>query len=139
MTEKSDILSLHEESATIGVRAQETGRVRVDISTRLEESHVSRDLMSTEASVCRVPVDRMIGPGEAVPVTRTDGDTTIVPVFEEVAVVELRLVLKEELHITQTRTTETVDIPLSLRRQTADIHRNPVQTDTIHSKPEDSQ
>ena len=48
---------------------------------------------------------------------------TIIPVFEEVVVMETRIVLKEELHVTQYETTETVDIPVSLRRQTATIAR----------------
>ena len=33
--------------------------------------------------------------------TRTEGEVMIIPIFEEVVVVEKRLVLKEELHISQ--------------------------------------
>jgi stress response protein YsnF len=36
---------------------------------------------------------------ETAPEIRTEGDVTILPVVEEVLVVEKRLVLKEELHI----------------------------------------
>lgn len=44
------------------------------------------------------------------PEIRTEGDVTIVPVLEEVLVVEKRLVLKEELHIRRRVAAETVEI-----------------------------
>jgi stress response protein YsnF len=65
-------------------------------------------------------VDRVVSEAPAV---RTEGDVTIVPVLEEVLFVEKRLVLKEELHIRRTATTETVEVPVTLRRQRAVIER----------------
>ena len=53
--------------------------------------------------VTRVPIDKVV---ETAPEIRTDGDVTIVPVLEEVLVVEKRLVLKEELHIRRRVETE---------------------------------
>jgi stress response protein YsnF len=46
-----------------------------------------------------------------------------VPVLEEVLVVEKRLVLKEELHIRRRATTETVEVPITLRKQRAVVER----------------
>jgi stress response protein YsnF len=48
---------------------------------------------------------------------------TIVPVLEEVLVVEKRLVLKEELHIRRRVDTESVEVPVTLRKQRAIIER----------------
>jgi hypothetical protein len=48
---------------------------------------------------------------------------TIVPVLEEVLFVEKRLVLKEELHIRRQATTETVEVPVTLRKQRAIVER----------------
>lgn len=57
------------------------------------------------------------------PVTRREGDVTIVPVLEEVLVVEKRLVLREEIHVRETLSREEVELPVSLRRQRATVER----------------
>lgn len=116
-------ISVSEETATIDTRDVVTGRVRVRTSTETVEHTETRELHGTEADVKRVPVDRMLEPGEPVPVVREEGDTLIVPIFEEVAVTEIRLVLKEELHLTQRATKETVEIPVALRKQTAIVEK----------------
>jgi stress response protein YsnF len=54
---------------------------------------------------------------------RTEGGVTIIPVLEEVLVVEKRLVLKREIRISKRSTSETVKIPVSLRKQRADVER----------------
>jgi stress response protein YsnF len=48
---------------------------------------------------------------------------TIIPVLEEVLVVEKRLVLKEEVHIRSTTSGEDVEVPVTLRRQRAVVER----------------
>ena len=48
---------------------------------------------------------------------------TIVPVLEEVLIVEKRLVLKEELRIRRSRSQETEEIPVRLRKQRAVVER----------------
>jgi len=53
------------------------------------------------------------------PAVRTENGVMIVPVLEEVLFVEKRLVLKEEIHIRRQRTTETVEMPVTLRKQRA--------------------
>jgi stress response protein YsnF len=54
---------------------------------------------------------------------RVEGDTTIIPVVEEIVVVEKRLVLVEEVRIRQITTSEDVTVPVTLRRQTATVER----------------
>ena len=51
------------------------------------------------------------------------GDVTIVPILEEVLVVEKRLLLKEELRITRHRTTNVTEVAVPLRKQRAEIER----------------
>jgi stress response protein YsnF len=53
-----------------------------------------------EVEVERVAINRVID--EAVPI-RYEGDTTIIPLLEEILVIEKRLVLREEIHIKKTR------------------------------------
>ena len=70
--------------------------------------------------VTRVPVNREI---DAAPSIRTDGDVTIIPVVEEVVVIEKRLVLVEEIHLRRTKTREEVTVPVKLRKQRATVER----------------
>jgi uncharacterized protein (TIGR02271 family) len=75
-----------------------TGRVRISKTVQEREEVVDEPLLRQTVDVERVPINRVVE-GE-LPV-RYEGDTMIIPVLEEVLVVEKRLMLKEELHITQ--------------------------------------
>lgn len=57
------------------------------------------------------------------PPVREEGDTTIVSVVEEVVVIERRLMLKEEIHITRVHLTEHHRETVMLREQEAVITR----------------
>jgi uncharacterized protein (TIGR02271 family) len=105
-----------------------TGRVRVQTITDTLEELAHADLQRETVEVTRVPVDRMV---ESAPEIRTEGEMTIVPVLEEVLVVEKRLVLKEELHIRRRVAAETVEVPVTLRKQRAVVERLAPET----SKP----
>jgi stress response protein YsnF len=112
-----------QEEARIERREVEGDRVRVTTHTELVEEHVRETLQSDDVEVMRVPVNRTLEPGEAAPATRTEGDVTIIPILEEVLVVEKRLVLREELHILRESSAEEVEVPVTLRRQRAAIER----------------
>ena len=103
-------------------------RTLVDVVTE----PVQASLQEETVEVTRVPIDREIS--EA-PQVRTENGVTIVPVVEEVLVVEKRLVLKEELHIRRHTRTETVEIPVEIRRQRAEVER--VSGDDIPSQPKE--
>ena len=108
------------EEIEVDRRWVETGRVRVTkrVSERVEV--VDEPTLLEEVHVERVPVDRVVdGP---VPI-RYEGDTMIVPLFEEVLVVEKRLVLKEELHITKRRREERSPREVTLRSEQARVER----------------
>ena len=115
-------IALVEEEARINKREVVTGRVR--IRTRVEEAEetVRGTLDEEVVEVERVPVDRI---ADAAPAVRQDGDVTIIPVMEEVLVVEKRLVLKEELHVRRRRTQESVEVPVTLRRERVEVERLP--------------
>jgi uncharacterized protein (TIGR02271 family) len=111
---------LIEEQLRVGKRLVETGRVR--IHTMVDESRVwvKEDLQREEVEVVRVPVDRQI---DTVPEIRTENDVMIIPVVEEVVVVEKRLILVEELHVHRRRTVDHVEEAVVLRRTRAEVER----------------
>ncbi|HWS54667.1 MAG TPA: DUF2382 domain-containing protein [Pyrinomonadaceae bacterium] len=86
------------EQLEVQKRKVEAGGVRVRKTVSEREEVVDEPLLREEVQVRRVPVGRVVeGP---VPV-RHVGDTIIISLLEEVLVVEKRLMLKEELHITK--------------------------------------
>ena len=116
-------LPLIEETARIDKRVVETGQVRVSTRTETVEQVLRETLRSDMVGVTRVPINRTLAEGETPPVVREENGVTIIPVLEEILVVEKRLVLKEEVHIRRTTAGEDVEVPVMLRRQHAEIER----------------
>lgn len=126
MNSREDVLQLVTEKATLEKRDVLTGRIRVSTRTEFTEEPVSAELAHEDVVVTRVPIEKPI---ETAPSIRTEGEVTIIPVIEEILVVEKRLFLKEEIHIRRTANTETVEVPVTLRKQSAVIERdNELQT-----------
>jgi len=121
--EEVTVLPIVEETLHVSKREVVTGRVRVRTVTDLSEERVRQELSGQHVEVERVPVDVLIERDAAPPEPRTEGDVTIVPILEEVLVVEKRLLLKEELRITCHRTTTVTEVAVPLRKQRAEIER----------------
>jgi len=117
------VIPVVEETARIDKRAVETGRVRVRTTTETVEQVLHEILRSDSVGVTRVPIGRTLAEGEAAPVVRTDGGVTIIPVLEEILVVEKRLVLREEVHLRQTTMGQDLAVPVTLRKQRAVVER----------------
>ena len=122
---RDTMIPLHEEDISVSKRQVVTGRVRVETVTHEHEQLVDAQLARERVEVERVAIGKPI---DAIPAVRQDGDTTIIPVVEEVLVVERRLVLKEEIHIHRVRTTEQHQERVTLRRQEAVVTRLPSET-----------
>lgn len=126
--EADQTILVGEERLTVGKRRVETGRVRVHITTRAETTEAHAKLSDQQVEVKRVPIGREV---QELPVIRHEGDTTIIPVMEEVLVVEKRLVLIEEVHVRQVITQTETTQPVTLRRQYVEIER-------IDARPDDA-
>jgi stress response protein YsnF len=116
-------LPVHQEELHVGVRTVDTGRgVRVTKSVSEQNVHIEETLLHDEVDVRHVPVDKIVAMGEA-PASRYEGDTFIVPILEEVLVVEKRLRIKEEIHITRTRRPERFSETVPVKVETVSIER----------------
>ncbi len=118
--EPPSTLSVIEERADVSKVKVTTGRIRVRTVNDSHEEAVRASLESEAFEVSRVPIDRQV---EVAPEIRTEGDLTIIPVLEEVLVIEKRLVLKEEIHLRRRTKTETVESIVTLRRQRAEVEQ----------------
>jgi stress response protein YsnF len=110
------VVPLVEEEARLERRTVSAGRVRIQVTADVLEEVATATLDGEEVEVVRVPVDRVV---TDIPKTRMENGVTIVPILEEVLVVSKQLVLREELHIHRRTKSETVEVPVSLRKQRA--------------------
>lgn len=115
-------LPLAEEVAVVDRKDVVTGRVRVNTRVHTEETFVEANLAEDEVEITRVPIERVV---DVPPPIREEDGVIIVSIVAEEAVVETRLVLKEELHMRRLTRNQTVTVPVTLRRQTAEVERDP--------------
>jgi stress response protein YsnF len=118
-----------EETAQVFKRATTTDRVRVRTTAEEHPVTISEQLFRGHVVSHRVPVEQEI---TETPPIRTEGEVTIVPIVEERLVVEKRLFLVEELHLTRETVLEHVEIPEVLRRTRVDIEREEFEQQENH-------
>jgi uncharacterized protein (TIGR02271 family) len=123
MTEEQEVaaIPLAEERVSVTKREVETGRLRVQVSVEERQDAVPVELSHDEVEVERVPVNKAVS---HLPSVRLEGSTTIIPVVEEVVVVEKRLILVEEIHVRRKTVGETRQIPVVLRSEQVRIERS---------------
>jgi len=114
------VLPVIVEALDVQKRTVETGRVSIRKIVHEREELVDPPLQRDEVVVERVPINRVVeGP---IPV-RYEGETIIVSLLEEVLVVETRLLLREELHLTTRRCETHQPTRVTLRREDVTIER----------------
>ena len=123
-------LTLAAEELVVEKGAIETGRLRVTKQTHTREAVVDETLLSERAEIETIPIGRQV---LEMPLIRQEGETTIIPIVEEVLHTERRLILKEEIRITRRRTTEEFHDRVTLRYQEAVISRVQGATDQTDS------
>ncbi len=114
------VLPVIVEELEVGRRAVTTGVVRVQKRVHEREELVDETVTREDVYVERVPVGRMV---DAAPAMRNEGDTLVIPVLEEVLVVERRLRLKEEVRVTWRRVVEPAPQRVVLRDEEVIVER----------------
>jgi uncharacterized protein (TIGR02271 family) len=117
-----ETIPLVEETLSVETRQVETGRVRIRTIVEERTELARADLAREDVDIVRVPIGREI---DAMPAVRDEGGILVIPVVEEILVVEKRLFLREELHVTRTRTVDSTETPVRLRRTEAVVERVP--------------
>jgi uncharacterized protein (TIGR02271 family) len=122
--EAAVVVPVIQEQMSIGKRTVESGRVRLRKVLRQEEETINQPLAREEVTVERVTIGRTVdGPQPS----RRDGEDWIIPVVEEVLVVEKRFVLKEELRVRKRIIQERHHETVTLQREEVIVERLPAQ------------
>jgi uncharacterized protein (TIGR02271 family) len=114
------VLPVVEEVLDISRQREEIGRVRVEKHVHERTEVVDQPLLRDSVTVTRVPINRVIDQPIDV---RQEGETLIVPVLEELLVVEKRLLLVEEVHITRHTSETHQPQEVTLRREEVTVER----------------
>jgi uncharacterized protein (TIGR02271 family) len=119
-TDQSLKIPVLEEHLKVTVKEVETGRVLITKRVTEHVEDINIPVISEEVEIKKVAVNQYV---EASPAVRYEGETMIIPVVKEVLVVEKKLMLVEELHVTK-RQVETSDTQqVTLRKEEVDIER----------------
>lgn len=114
-------IPLVEERLSVTKRQVQGGRVRVRVTVDEREELVTEEISRDDLQIDRVPRNIRL---TEMPHVRLEGSTTIIPVVEEVVVVEKALVLVEEIHVRRVTSSESVQIPVKLRAERASVERD---------------
>jgi len=111
-----------EEKIKVQKREQLSGIVEIRKTVNERTQTVDEPLLAQEVEVQRVAINRFVD--EAVPVRHED-DTMIIPLLEEVLVVEKRLLLREEVHVKTVRRELHNPQEITLREERVEVVRRP--------------
>ncbi|MDB5809384.1 MAG: hypothetical protein JWN94_1506 [Betaproteobacteria bacterium] len=115
------VIPVVQEELDVGKRRVETGSgVRVSKTVASRDEAVDVPLLKENVDVQRVAINR---PVDAPPAVRYEGEVMIVPIIEEVLVVEKRLMLKEEIRITRHQSELREPQHVTLRSEHAEVER----------------
>jgi len=115
------IIPIIEETLRVNKRVIEQGGFRIVKTVSTEDVVIEEPTVHEAATVNRVAINRLLAPGEELPKSRRDGDTLIIPIFEEVIVTEKRMRVTEELHVVLSRTETTTPQSTTIRRESVRI------------------
>ena len=118
-----DVIPVLEEKLIIGKEIIETGKVIISKKVIEEDINVNIPVIQEEVTVDKVEVNQYV---DLAPEIRYEGDTMIVPVVKEVLVVEKRLMLTEELHISKSKKEVTAERIEKVRKEEITVTRKEV-------------
>lgn len=136
MTEKITTIPVSREELNVTKEWVETARVRIRKDVHEIEQQVDMMLGEEQVNVERIPIDRLV---EQPPAARYEGDTLVVPVLEEVLVVEKRYRIKEEVRITKVRTEARHTASVPVRVEEAVVERSDEGAKAPHQSDQQTQ
>lgn len=129
-TVEEERLQLREEELVAEKHLRDVGEVVVRTEIDHVPGRIEVEALREEVQVEHVPVGRTVSEREA---PWEEGDTLIVPVYEEQLVVSKRLVLKEHLRVSRVRTAERHVFEDTLRKERL-VVEDPAGTGLVHEQ-----
>ena len=117
---KENTLNVVHEQAHVDKKIVESGKVYIRKNVREVNEEVTVPVAHEEVDVKKVAVNKYV---DTAPSVRYEGNTTIIPVIKEVLVIEKKLLLVEEVHVTKHIVEKTEEHTVPLRKEEVEIER----------------
>jgi len=121
--EEEQVIQVVAEELHIETERVARGVVRVHKRVETREEIVNTTLSQEKVTIDHIPVNKVLEE-QNIPKIRQENGVLIIPVIEEVLVIEKRLLLREEVHISRQRTKQNIPKKVILRREVVDIERS---------------
>ena len=121
-TDEAALIPIIEENVKVSVRPGPSTELRAHRKVVRDERVVEVPHSTERIDVQHVPIDQFV---TTAPGPRQEGDTLVIPVVEEVPVVEVRLRVREELRIRVVR-------EQTVHRETVTVRRHEIELDRTH-------
>jgi uncharacterized protein (TIGR02271 family) len=118
---ESSSIPIIEEKAIIEKKVVETGKVNISKVVYEDVDRFTIPTTEEHISVERISKNTIVD--VAPPAVRYEGDVMIVSVLKEVAVVEKKIMLVEELRVTKTKIEKTETQDITLKREDVQVER----------------
>ena len=115
------VIPVIEEHLTVDKKEVKTGRVTISKKVHSEQQMIDIPVVEEEVDVQRIPFNQYIE--NTPPAVRYEGEKTIIPILKEVLVVEKKLVLVEEVHITRKQNHSKISQQETLRQEEIIVNR----------------
>ena len=115
-----------QEQVKVDKKIVETGKVQISKVVYEDVERYAVPFTEEHISVERVPKNELVD--TLPPPVRYEDDVMIIPVLKEVAVVEKRIMLVEELRVTKTKIEKTESHEVTLRKEEVAVNRSDVNT-----------
>lgn len=120
-TAEERVIPVVAEELDIEIHRVVRGTVHVNKRVETHEEVVNIPAVTEEVVVERLPVNTVVE-GDP-PQIREEGGVLLIPVLEEVVVVEKRLMLREVVRVTRRQIATTTSETVTLRREVVDVDR----------------
>ncbi len=115
-----EITPLVQETLKVGRRERTTEIVRIKTIVHEHQQFVDEPVTDTDVDVKRVAVERWV---DAPVADRMEGETLVISLHREIPVVQRRLQVFEEIHLTRRRHERRQVEPVTLRSEEAVVER----------------
>jgi uncharacterized protein (TIGR02271 family) len=121
---ETKVIPVIEEKVEVTKKVIEKARVRVSKTVHEKTESFEVPLSSEEIVVKRVPKNEIV---DVVPTgVRYEGEVMIIPVLKEVAVVEKRIMLVEEIHVIKNKHQHTETKEVVVRNEEVQVERTEI-------------
>jgi uncharacterized protein (TIGR02271 family) len=119
---EAGVIPVVAEELEVGKREVVVGGVRVTKRIVEHEQTIDEPLAKDRLVIERVPMHQPVR-SDALPTIRQEGETIVIPLLQEVVVVEKRFVLTEEVRLTRLREEAHAPQTVVLKREDVSIER----------------